>query len=104
MESPWLLGDKLRLSQVYLNLLNNAVKYTEPGGKIWLEVAEHPTDAGVELVCRIQDNGIGMSPEFQRTMYDSFSRATDSRIDKTQGTGLGLAIVKRMVELMSGTI
>ena len=104
LESPWLLGDKLRLSQVYLNLLNNAVKYTEPGGKIWLEVAEHPTDTGVELVCRIQDNGIGMSQEFQRTMYDSFSRATDSRIDKTQGTGLGLAIVKRMVELMNGTI
>ena len=104
LEAPWLRGDKLRLSQVYLNLLNNAVKYTEPGGQIWLEVAEHGTDTGVELVCRIEDNGIGMSPEFQRTMYDSFTRATDSRIDKIQGTGLGLAIVKRMVELMDGTI
>ena len=104
LPAPWLLGDKLRLSQVYLNLLNNAVKYTEPGGKVWLEVAERPAEKAVELVCTVRDTGLGMSTEFQSTMYDSFTRASDSRIDKTQGTGLGLAIVKRMVELMGGTI
>lgn len=100
-----LMGDKLRLSQVYLNLLNNAVKYTNPGGKVRLEMHEESiTDESVTLVCIVEDTGMGMSAEFQKTMYDSFTRATDSRIDKTQGTGLGLAIVKRMVMLMNGTI
>ena len=103
---PYLVGDKLRLSQVYLNLLTNAVKYTNPGGHIRLTVREEPTEHGssADLICIISDNGIGMSEEFQRTMYDSFSRAEDSRIDKIQGTGLGLAIVKQMVELMGGSI
>lgn len=103
---PYLVGDKLRLSQIYLNLLTNAVKYTNPGGSIRLEIQENPSERGdsAELVCIVQDSGIGMSEEFQKTMYDSFSRATDSRIDKIQGTGLGLAIVKRMTELMGGTI
>lgn len=100
-----LMGDKLRLSQVYLNLLNNAVKYTNPGGKVRLEMREERiTDESVTLVCVVEDTGMGMSEEFQKTMYDSFTRAADSRIDKTQGTGLGLAIVKRMVMLMNGTI
>jgi len=102
---PRLVGDKLRLSQIYLNLLTNAVKYTQPGGKVRLEVAEYATaDGNVELVCTVEDNGIGMSEEFQKTMYDSFARASDSRIDKTQGTGLGLAIAKRLSDLMGGTI
>ena len=107
LEYPVLVGDKLRLSQVYLNLLNNAVKYTNPGGAIRMEVREQPCaedSSRTELVCIVADNGIGMSDEFQRTMYDSFARAADSRIDKTQGTGLGLAIVQRMVELMGGTV
>lgn len=90
LPKPCLMGDKLRLTQVYLNLLNNAVKYTDAGG--------------VTLACVVADTGIGMSPEFQKTMYDSFTRVADSRIDNIQGTGLGLAIVKRMVDLMDGTI
>ena len=90
LPEPCLMGDKLRLTQVYLNLLNNAVKYTDAGG--------------VTLACVVADTGIGMSPEFQKTMYDSFTRVADSRIDNIQGTGLGLAIVKRMVDLMDGTI
>ena len=101
----WLMGDKLRLTQVFLNLLNNAVKYTNPGGTIRLEAREEPTDSdGVTLVCVVADTGIGMSPAFRETMYDSFTRVADSRIDKIQGSGLGLAIVKRMVDLMQGTI
>ncbi len=99
-----LMGDKLRLTQVYLNLLNNAVKYTDPGGSIRLEVEEAYTENGVTLICTVADNGVGMTPEFQTLMYDSFARVSDSRIDKTEGTGLGLAIVKRMVDLMNGTI
>lgn len=90
LPEPCLMGDKLRLTQVYLNLLNNAVKYTDAGG--------------VTLACVVADTGIGMSPEFQKTMYDSFTRVADSRIDNIQGTGLGLAIVKRMVDLIDGTI
>lgn len=90
LPEPCLMGDKLRLTQVYLNHLNNAVKYTDAGG--------------VTLACVVADTGIGMSPEFQKTMYDSFPRVADSRIDNIQGTGLGLAIVKRMVDLIDGTI
>ena len=102
---PYLMGDKLRLTQVYLNLLNNAIKYTQPGGKVRLLMKEEDLGGeGVILTCMVEDTGIGMSPEFQKTMYDSFTRVADSRIDKIQGTGLGLAIVKRMVALMNGTI
>ena len=104
ISEPCLMGDKLRLAQVYLNLLNNAVKYTNPGGTIHLEMWEERSRDGVLLSCVIADTGIGMSPEFQQTMYDSFTRVSDSRVDKTQGTGLGLAIVKRMVEMMNGSI
>lgn len=104
MPEPYLMGDRLRLSQVYLNLLNNAVKYTPAGGEIRLEVEEIRWDGGVDLICIVKDTGIGMSPEFQKTMYDSFTRVADSRIDKIQGNGLGLSIVKRMVDLMDGTI
>ena len=102
---PCLVGDKLRLSQIYLNLLTNAVKYTAPGGHVRLEVAEHAALYGsTRLVCVVADDGMGMTEEFQKTMYDSFARAQDSRIDKTQGTGLGLAIAKRLIELMNGAI
>ena len=105
LPKPYLLGDRLRLTQVYLNLLNNAVKYTNPGGSIRLEISEELSgDGGVTLVCVVADTGIGMSPEFQKDMYESFARVTDSRIDKIQGSGLGLAIVRRMVDLMDGTI
>ena len=102
---PYLVGDRLRLSQIYLNLLTNAVKYTNPGGSISLHVSEVPSGLHkIELICIVSDTGLGMTDEFQKTMYDSFSRATDTRIDKIQGTGLGLAIVKRLVDLMNGTI
>lgn len=105
--APYLVGDKLRLDQVYLNLLNNAVKYTRSGGTVRLEIREETLPEQpekVSLVCVVSDNGIGMSEEFQKTMYDSFSRASDSRINKIQGTGLGLAIVKQMVDRMDGIV
>lgn len=105
LPSPWLMGDKLRLTQIFLNLLNNSVKYTNPGGAIRLEAWEEPTGGdNITLVCIVADTGVGMSQEFLKTMYDSFTRVADSRIDKIQGSGLGLAIVKRMVDLMDGTI
>lgn len=103
----YLVADELRLNQIFINLLTNAAKYTGSGGKVRLDIFEEEApnaDDKVMLVCKVADNGIGMTEEFQKTMYDSFNRAENSRINKIQGSGLGLAIVKQMVELMDGTI
>ena len=102
-----LIGDPLRLRQVLINILTNSVKYTEPNGHVIFDITEsNISEDGehVELKFIIKDDGIGMSEEFQKTMYSSFARATDSRINMIQGSGLGLTIVKEMVELMNGTI
>ncbi len=102
-----IVADPLRMRQVLLNLLTNAVKYTEPGGHVRFDVSEKAS-AGSSGYTQVQfiiaDDGIGMSEEFQKTMYASFSRATDSRINKIQGSGLGLAIAREMTELMGGEI
>lgn len=101
----YLVADELRLNQIYINLLTNAVKYTQEGGYIRLSVIEEPvSDDRVRLVCEVQDNGMGMTPQFQENMYGMFSREADGRTDKIQGSGLGLAIVKQMVDLMDGSI
>lgn len=105
LEYPTVVGDQLRLNQILLNLLTNSVKYTPEGGKIKLECWENPSfDGHVLLSWRISDNGMGMTEQFQKEMYDSFAREVDSRINRIQGTGLGLAIVKQMVDLMHGSI
>lgn len=102
----YLFADELRLNQIYLNILTNSVKYTPAGGSIEMTVREESVgdDGVVCLVFVASDNGIGMTEEFQKNMYESFERATNTRINKIQGSGLGLAIVKQMVELMHGTI
>lgn len=100
-------ADGLRLSQIYMNLLSNACKYTDKGGHIELEIYEELNDCrgdNVRLVYRVKDNGIGMSEEYMKTMYDSFTRAERSSISKIQGSGLGLAIVKQFTDMMHGTI
>ena len=100
-------ADRTRLDQIYVNLLTNAVKYTEPGGKICLRLYEEeiPGNTGdIRLVFYVRDNGIGMTEEFQKQMYNTFSRETRTQVNNTQGSGLGLSIVKQMVELMDGTI
>lgn len=102
-----IVADPLRLRQILLNLLGNAVKYTEPGGHVRFDVSEKAVPGRTDrtrLQFIIADDGIGMSEEFQKTMYTSFSRATDSRINKIQGSGLGLAIARQMTELMGGEI
>ena len=102
-----IVADPLRLRQIVLNLLGNAVKYTEPGGHVRFDVSEKAVPGRTDrtrLQFIIADDGIGMSEEFQKTMYTSFSRATDSRINKIQGSGLGLAIARQMTELMGGVI
>ncbi|MCM1384399.1 MAG: response regulator [Bacteroidales bacterium] len=100
-----LYGDELRISQVFINILSNAVKYTPEGGKIILDLyEEHIDNQMVQLTYIVKDNGIGMSREYMGHMFEAFTRADDSRTNKIQGTGLGLAIVKQMVTLMNGTI
>lgn len=101
----YIFADELRLNQIYLNILTNAVKYTDDGGRITLNVTEQKLPENmVRLIFSVSDNGIGMSEEFQENMYNSFERATNTRINKVQGSGLGLAIVKQMTDLMGGTV
>ncbi len=106
MKIEYLYADRLRLNQIYINILSNAIKYTPPGGCVNVDMHEEesPTSGCVRLTYIVSDTGIGMSPEFMANMYQPFSRQTDSRVNKIQGTGLGLAITKQMVDLMGGTI
>ena len=106
IEKEYLYADQLRLNQIYINLLSNAIKYTEPGGKVSVDMIEDLSDKPnyIKLIYKVSDTGIGMSPEFMKNMYQPFSRQIDSRVNSIQGTGLGLAITKQMVDLMEGTI
>ena len=106
MEKEYLYADQLRLNQIYINILSNAIKYTEPGGRVSVDLREEESEVegAVKLRYIVADTGVGMSPEFMEIMYEAFSRQTDSRVSSVQGTGLGLAITKQMVELMGGSI
>ena len=106
MEKEYLYADQLRLNQIYINILSNAIKYTEPGGHVSVDMREDESKKPgcVQLTYIVSDSGIGMSPEYMTNMYQPFSRQTDSRVNSIQGTGLGLAITKQMVDLMNGTI
>ena len=106
MEKEYLYTDQLRLNQIYINILSNAIKYTEPGGRVSVDMSEEESSIPgcVRLTYVVADSGIGMSPEYMQTMYQPFSRQTDSRVNSIEGTGLGLAITKQMVDLMGGRI
>ena len=106
MKTEYLYADQLRLNQICINILSNAVKYTEPGGQVSVDMCEDESlkPGCVRLTYQVSDTGIGMSPEYMASMYQPFSRQTDSRVNSIQGTGLGLAITKQMVDLMEGTI
>ena len=106
IEHEAVCGDSLRIQQVFVNLMSNAVKYTPDGGNITLTIKEKPNGFS-ELgyyEFSIEDNGIGMTPEFQKIMFEPFSRADDHRTTKVQGTGLGMAIARNIVNLMNGDI
>ena len=106
MEKEYLYTDQLRLNQIYINILSNAIKYTEPGGRVSVDMREDKSAVPgcIQLTYVVTDTGIGMSQEFMKNMYQPFSRQVDSRVNRIQGTGLGLAITKQMVELIGGTI
>ena len=98
-------GDATRLQQVLLNILSNAVKYTKPGGHISLDIEEIPREGHyARYKFTVTDNGMGMSKEFQKHIYESFTRAENSVTNKVQGTGLGMAITKNIVDMMGGGI
>ena len=106
MRNELVYCDKLRLNQVLLNLVSNAIKYTHPGGTISLRVVQKTASkAGCgmfEFHCK--DNGIGMSEDFVRTIFDPFTREETPTVSSIQGTGLGMAITRNIVEMMGGQI
>ena len=101
-----IICDKLRLNQVLLNILSNAMKYTKPGGMVSVRViqtADAP-DGYATYEFHVKDTGIGMSPEFLKHVFEPFEREQTSTVSGIQGTGLGLAITKNIVDIMNGTI
>ena len=106
LQHQYVVCDKLRLNQVLLNILSNSIKYTQPGGTVSLRVKETGmTESGYgRFEFRIKDNGIGMSEEFLKTIYEPFTRVKSSTVSGIQGTGLGMSITKNIVDMMSGTI
>lgn len=99
--------DSVRLNQVILNLLSNALKFTQEGGSIWLFLYQEASPVGEDFVrvhLRVRDNGIGMAPEFRNKIFDSFTREDSKRVHKTEGTGLGMAITKYIIDAMGGQI
>ncbi len=107
VEKEYLFADELRINQIFINILTNAVKYTPDGGTISLDIYEEEIPGApdlVRVVYIVEDNGIGMSKEFQETMYNSFVRAEGQKYSTIQGSGLGLAISKKMIDLLDGTI
>lgn len=101
-----LSGDRLRLNQILINILSNAVKYTPEGGEITFCISELPrhNENFARLRFSVKDNGIGMTEEFMQTIFDPFTRETNSTVNKIRGTGLGMAITKNLVDLMGGVI
>lgn len=101
-EPVWVQGDPTRLEQVMVNLLNNAAKYTDEGGQIWLTVQQEP-DA-VEVVVRVRDTGVGIAPELLPRIFDLFTQAQRT-LDRSQGgLGIGLSLVQKLVELHGGRV
>ena len=102
----WVNGDQVHLMQIFSNLVSNAVKYTQEGGKIQFLVEECETKSSVYAKYRflVSDNGMGMSADFKETIFDPFTRAESSMTNKIQGTGLGMAITRNLVKAMGGTI
>ena len=101
-----IIADAVRMRQILLNILSNAVKYTPDGGSITLDIEEIPCEIPKQatFVYTITDTGYGMTPEFLPHIFDSFTRSEDSITNKVQGTGLGMAITKGIVDLMGGEI
>lgn len=101
-----IICDKLRLNQILLNLISNAVKFSKPGGMLSIRVIETSDSPNgyASYMFRIKDSGIGMSAEFQKHIFEAFTREQTSTVSGIQGTGLGMAITKNIIDMMGGTI
>lgn len=104
MPEETLRGDPMRLRQIYVNIISNAVKYTNDGGNITVAVTEEMEEGRCTLCLSCTDNGIGMSPDFLDRIFDPFERVSSSTISRIEGTGLGMSIVKKLVDAMEGSI
>ncbi len=106
VEHQFVLCDKLKINQVFMNLISNAVKYTNENGHILvsLEERESPDEGKAKYVIKVRDDGIGMSEEFQARIFEPFEREKTTTVSRTTGTGLGMSITKNLVELMGGEI
>ncbi len=106
VEHEHVIGDTMRMQQIFMNILGNSAKYTNPGGDIEMEINEKASNMRgygcYEFVFR--DNGIGMSKEFLEKLFEPFARAEDSRISKIEGTGLGMTIARNIARRMNGDI
>ncbi len=106
LEHERVISDVMRMQQIFMNILGNSAKYTNPGGNIEMEINEKASNMQgygcYEFVFR--DNGIGMSREFQEKLFEPFSRAEDSRVSKIEGTGLGMTIARNIARMMNGDI
>jgi PAS domain S-box-containing protein len=103
-EPIWIEADPTRLEQVLTNLLNNAVRYTAPGGKICLKVCRELTESGEVAVLRLRDTGVGIPPEVLPSIFEPFAQAERSPDRSLGGLGLGLTVVRRLIELHGGTV
>lgn len=103
-ELPYVIGDPTRFARILVNLISNAVKYTERGQVEVCTAIQKIHEEKIELYCEVKDTGIGISPEKQKSIFEKFVQADSSTTRKYGGTGLGLAITKQLVELMGGTI
>ena len=106
IQKEFIFADMLRLNQIFINIISNAIKYTLDNGKVSVKLKEDVSqkEGYIKIIYEVCDTGIGMSSEFMKNMYMPFERQVDSRVNSIQGTGLGLAITKQMVELMEGNI
>ena len=106
IKDPFIICDRLRLNQILLNVLSNSIKYTSVGGAISFKVGESPSpkEGCASYRFEIADNGIGMSAEYLKVLFEPFSREKNSTVSGIQGTGLGMAITKSLVDMMGGTI
>ena len=105
LKNHWFMADSLRLNQVLVNLLGNALKYSKPDGHVWLTVRETEEEKGFSnLYFQVRDDGIGIAPEKQQLIFRQFEQADNSDNARKQGTGLGLAISRRIVRMMDSDI
>ena len=106
LQNPYVMTEPVRIREILVNVLNNAVKFTKDGGSIRLDAGSRPgADAQHIVICyRIKDTGVGMSEDFQKKLFDEFAQEENGARTQYKGTGLGMAISKKYVELMGGTI